>query len=1156
MSNLRLSLLGPPRLERDGVPLKFDTRKIIALVAYLAMTNRSGSHSREALITLLWPELEPSRARAILRRNLSVLKKALGGEWLVVDREIIGTDPDAGLWLDVDQFRNLLLMCQGHGHPGADVCPECLTSLAEAVELYQGDFAAGFSLRDSPNFDEWQFFQTESLRRELASALERLVRGHAAQGTHRAAIPYARRWLALDPLHEPVHRHLMGLYAWSGQRTAALRQYSECERILEDELGVPPEEETSRLYRAIKAERDLPRAAMPLSSQATPRKHNLPVQPTPFVGREVELSELGKLLTNPDVRLVTILGAGGMGKTRLSVEAATAYIDHFAHGVYLVPLAPLQSIEAIVPTVAEALGFSFRGEGKPEQQLLAYLRRKTLLLIMDSFEHLLPSSIHPPRGTEKGGVSLVTDILRTAADVRILATSQARLNVQGEHLFPITGVDFPDWETCEDAALRQVPPGPSPRAAHPNWDVSPRGLRDKQDAAQYSAVRLFLNSARRAQPGFELTADNLSDVVRICRLVEGMPLAILLAAAWVDILTPEEIAEEIGQGLDFLKTDLRDVPARQRSVRAVFDHSWHLLSEREREVFQALSVFRGGFTRRAARQVIDGSLRELRSLVNKSLLHRLSTGRYEMHELLRRYAAERLDGSPTAGAAARNRHAAYYAAALHQQAPDLKGPRAQAALAEIETESENARVAWTWAAELGQVGRLEQVMEGLCFFYLWRRRSQEGAAMCRLAAEKLAAAVSEDGLRVWAKILMWQGTFSRQLGRTEAAGQLLQESLGLLKRPELSNRDTRPEQASVLLQMGHIAFDSDRREARQLYAASQALYRALGDRWGTANALSGLGWTAWSGSAYPEAQQLFEESLAIRKALGDQRGIIDSLTGLSFIAWFQGQFEEAERLMRHSVVVLQEMVLQAGSSSGLPSLEGTLPALNEYAEVHTPYQESLAFYSDLAFGHGLAPTNSTLGFVKKHLGQYESARAQGQVGLALAREAGWRQEVALNLQVLGEVALAEGAYAEAQDRLRESVAILRETRQLELSDALAVLAYTARGLGQLPQAEQHLAEALRTASEIQAIFPHTTALAAIALLLADQGEKERAVELYALASRYPRVANSRWFDDIAGRHISVVAATLRPDVVAAARARGRARDLKATTAELLAELVG
>ncbi|MFN2156066.1 MAG: BTAD domain-containing putative transcriptional regulator, partial [Anaerolineae bacterium] len=235
MSRLALYLLGPPRVERDGETLDLGARKNVALVAYLALTGEA--HTREALVTLLWPELEPSRARANLRRNLSLLRSALGTEWLDTDRERVGLNPYGDLWLDVRAFRALLAGWRKHGHGQDEVCAQCLEGLSEAAELYRGDFLAGFSLRDSVAYDDWQFFQSESLRQEMASALERLVRGHSRRGAYAEAVPYARRWVALDPLQEAAHDHLMRAYARSGQLAAALRQHEECVRVLEEELG-------------------------------------------------------------------------------------------------------------------------------------------------------------------------------------------------------------------------------------------------------------------------------------------------------------------------------------------------------------------------------------------------------------------------------------------------------------------------------------------------------------------------------------------------------------------------------------------------------------------------------------------------------------------------------------------------------------------------------------------------------------------------------------------------------------------------------------------------------------------------------------------------------------------------------------------------------
>lgn len=269
MSRLALFLLGPPCVECDGVLVDIDTRKATALLAYLAITRQQ--QSRDTVATLLWPEYDQTHACATLRRTLSVLNKALAGNWLEIGREAVGLKQNSDFWLDVEHFSNLLAQCQTHGHSSSEVCSACLQPLTKAVALYRDDFLAGFSLRDSPNFDSWQFYQADSLRRDLANALERLVQCYSSQSDYDPAIRYARRWLALDRLHEPTHRELMRLYAWSGDRTAALHQYRECVQVLDQELGVAPLAETTRLYQAIK-ENQLPPP--------------MPIQPPPAVSRK------------------------------------------------------------------------------------------------------------------------------------------------------------------------------------------------------------------------------------------------------------------------------------------------------------------------------------------------------------------------------------------------------------------------------------------------------------------------------------------------------------------------------------------------------------------------------------------------------------------------------------------------------------------------------------------------------------------------------------------------------------------------------------------------------------------------------------------------------------------------------------------------------
>ena len=604
MPRLALYLLGPPRIERDGTPVQMRRRKAVALLTYLVRTG--STHSREKLATLLWPESDQSRALANLRVALVALNDALGEGWLVIDRENVRLSPDPStdlgqeLWLDVHQFRDRLAACRTHDHPPERVCPECLSALAEAVDLYRDDFLAGFTIPDSPAFDEWQFFQTESLRGELAGALERLVHGHGTRGEYGAALPYARRWVALDSLHEPAHRLLMQLYAWSGQRAAALRQYTECERILREELDAPPEEETTQLYQTIQAHRELPPPVdAPAEAPASPvagsawspeaTRHNLPASPTPFIGREAQLAEVREMLTRPEVRLLTLVGAGGMGKTRLAIEIAAGLLDAFPDGVFFVPLAPVDDPALVVPAVATTLGVR-ESAGNPLLESLQYsLRDRQLLLVVDNFEHLLPAA------------RALNELLSAAPRLKVLVTSRASLHVYGEHEYPVPPMIIPDPETL---ALSRIE----------------GSFLDR--LAQVEAVQLFAQRARAVRADFALSEENAPAVAEVCTRLDGLPLAIELAAAWGKMLTPAEIAGEIERGLDFLEAEWRDVPARQRSMRAVFDHSWRLLTPREQDVLQVLSVFRGGFTRRAAGRVAGASLRELMSLLNKSLLQR------------------------------------------------------------------------------------------------------------------------------------------------------------------------------------------------------------------------------------------------------------------------------------------------------------------------------------------------------------------------------------------------------------------------------------------------------------------------------------------------------------------------------------------------------
>ncbi|WP_374685679.1 adenylate/guanylate cyclase domain-containing protein, partial [Promineifilum sp.] len=496
-----------------------------------------------------------------------------------------------------------------------------------------------------------------------------------------------------------------------------------------------------RLYQVVAP--SLPNAFPPLRSLGE-YIVSLPTPATSFIGRDDEVRRLVGLLGDPSIRLLSLVGPGGAGKTRLAIQAAgdlarNVYradhaegalggADRFLDGIYFVPLAPLNTPESMVSAVAQAVGFRFRqSDEPPRRQLLDFLRRKHLLLVLDNLEHLLP----------EGGADLPAELLAESPGIGLLATSRTRLNVQGEHLFPVGGMIAPDPLTVR------------------RWQTL-RSPDIETEAANYSAVRLFCQSAARVRPGFRLGRDNVLDVARICRQVEGLPLGIELAAAWLEALSLPEIAAEIEHSLDILATEQRGVSDRQRSIRAVFDTSWQLLSDRERAILPMLSVFRGGFAREAAEFVAAASLRDLRGLVNKSwlqvndearttnderqttnpepaagadrseLVARRSSpiatgGRFQLHELLRQYAEEKLREMPDLEVRARDRASRYYARFLESTMRRMIGPEQVRALDAVAEEFDDIRAAWRWWVEQGAFERLVDQMLLPLFLYATAR---------------------------------------------------------------------------------------------------------------------------------------------------------------------------------------------------------------------------------------------------------------------------------------------------------------------------------------------------------------------------------------------------------------------------------------------------
>jgi predicted ATPase/DNA-binding XRE family transcriptional regulator len=433
--------------------------------------------------------------------------------------------------------------------------------------------------------------------------------------------------------------------------------------LLANSLEVSPDQRAT-FVKVARGELSLERLSSPYSDQATgstrkqrhtPQTSKLPEALPPLVGREQELLAMGQLLDDPQCQLLTIVGPGGIGKTRLAIEVASQQKDLFPDGIFFIPLASLKSFTYLVPAIADALGYTFQGQIEPRIQLLNHLRGRYALIVLDNIEHLLE------------GVELLADILTQSPRLKLLVTSRERLLLRSEWVFDIEGLPVPPADQIDQAE-------------------------------EFSAVTLFVQSARRAQVSFDLLAEERSAVVRICQMVEGMPLGIELAAAWVSVLTCKEISLEIERSLDFLATSMRDVPERQRSLRAAFNHSWNLLSEDEKMILSRLTVFHGGFNREAAEQVAGATLPALLALVSKSLVRRSENGRFDLHEIIRQYAQPHLSEEPSAsGDEIHNRHSDFYLALLKVREEALKGATQNEAIRELTDEIDNLRAAWLWA---------------------------------------------------------------------------------------------------------------------------------------------------------------------------------------------------------------------------------------------------------------------------------------------------------------------------------------------------------------------------------------------------------------------------------------------------------------------------
>lgn len=983
MPHLTLGVLGTLQIAlADATSSKLESDKTRALLAYLAV-QADHAHRRESIIGLLWPEQPEETARHNLRQALFNLRRALGDHsaippFFFITRDKIQFNRASDYYLDLAEFDAHLAATDRHAHGQMETCAACMSNLQQAIDLYRGNFLQDFFLEDSAEFEAWALSLREQLHRRAQESLTHLANYYENLREYERAQRFVLRQLDLDSWREEAHCQLMRLLALGGQRGEALIQYEKCRRILSENLGIEPSVETRALYQQIKDQLQ----ALKTKGETNIRQaqihqpFSLSVSLTLFFGRDRELSEITEMLADQNCRLVSLVGAGGIGKTRLALQAASNLKAKFADGVIFVPLAPLNSSAFISSAIGEAVGLIFSGQMEPKPQLLHYLREKQMLFVLDNLEPLLADETFPVNGA-----GLFVELLAYAPQVKLLITSREPINLNHEWVFQLGGLDLP----------------PNLRAG---------------SFEQSSAVALFVQSARRAQIGFRVKEQDRTAVSRICQLVGGNPLGIELAASWVRTLSCSEIAQEIERNLDFLAVSKRDVPERHRSMRAVFDSTWHMLSAAEHQALAKLSVFRGGFNRAAAEQVAHASLSVLSLLIAKSLVRRIEGGRYGIHELVRRYAREKLikDGGLDATCRAQLN---YYVELVEAAESNLFGAEQRAWLDRLEQEADNLRAALEWSlsdrplrADAPREPQLEhsrQVLRLVGALYLFWKRADHWSEGRQWLNRALAHSAEFPLTKERLKALNAAVLLAVEQADVEPARKLSEENLTLARELEDPHAN-----AAALCSHGYLLWKQKNfAAAREHCEQGMALFRALQDREGIAESLHYLGHIATSQNDLDGARAYLEESAAVYHAIGDALGRDFSVNDLGLIAYLQNDYVTSRSLFETSLLGFRQIRSIPGIISSLNGLGDLARAMGEYERAGALYKECVAAYRDMGDRDEFPGLLHNLAYVVEQQGDHMRALDLFKEALTGQREINNRAGIAECLAGIARVLIAQ-----------------------------------------------------------------------------------------------------------------------------------------------------
>lgn len=895
----------------------------------------------ERVLDALWPELGTEQGRNALYKSLHALRRVLepdlehGRKSSYIESRggMTGLVSTVDVWVDAHESY------AGLKHAATSDESERRDPLRRAIAAYGGE------LLPTDPYDDWPVAQREALRRAWEDAVLDLAALDLDSGEPQASVASLESLLAVDPAQESAHRALMRAYAATGQRDRALRQYSRCRAAIAEELGIGPDHETEALFSTIHdAEPDIKLDIV------SPRFNNLPAEPTEIVGRDRESEAIQGLLWRQDVHLVTLTGPGGVGKTRLAIDAAGALVDDFADGVAFVPLASVRDPSLVIAAIAGTLGVSEEPDQTIGTSLLKHLIDREMVLVLDNVEHLLDSALD------------IHDLLAKCSGLSVLVTSRERLQLRGEHVF-------------------EVMPLAVPRRDH---IPAPNML------TRYGSVALFQQNLRLHRPDFEITGENSEIVSAICVQLDGLPLAIELAAARGRFLTLPELLNGLVDRFALLSDGPRDLPPRHRTLRDTILWSHDLLTEDEQIVFRRLAVFVGGFTRDAVKAVCDTSGRNasgfrarLESLAEKHLIHWEDTEgepHFTMLETVREFALEELRTSDEE-AEIKQRHSEFYLRLALEAEKALTGANQVEWIERLDAQQGNLRSALDHGFNMPEESR-------------------------RLAVSAAAAL-----WRYW-----WiRGLLSEGISRLEQA---------------IARHGTDPKsRAKALVAVANLVeIQSDYTRAESLFSEALEMYRQSGDAAGEAMALNGLGEIAELNGQYDRANDFHGQALKLYRQTGRLRESAGPLNNLATVAYYQGKYEQATTLWEDALAVVRELGDLRATGLLLGNLGSAAMTREDFDSAVSLHEENLAVARQLhdpgAIGIALSNLAEAVQLQGRQNGESDDLLAEA---LRLVRKQKDRHCEISVLTFMGTAAFQRGEVRQAASLFAQGVNLARET---------------------------------------------------------------------------------------------------------------------------------